>query len=148
MKKVYVALLLAAAAFVPALSQNSKNQFVGRWDLTVTANGVKYPSWLEVTENDGRLDARAQQRTGNVAPVAGVRMEAQKLLVTVAAAAPSRAEIIWNLAEKGGHLSGVSKQGDATWQISGVRAPALKRGAPDAWSAPEPLFNGKDLTGW
>jgi hypothetical protein len=34
------------------------------------------------------------------------------------------------------------------WQLSGVRAPALKRAAPKAWTDPEPLFNGKDLTGW
>jgi hypothetical protein len=32
--------------------------------------------------------------------------------------------------------------------IAGVRAPALKRAAPKAWTDPEPLFNGKDLTGW
>jgi hypothetical protein len=30
----------------------------------------------------------------------------------------------------------------------GVRAPALDRKAPAAWGDPEPLFNGKDLTGW
>jgi hypothetical protein len=148
MKKVYITLLLAAAALVPLLSQNSQNRFAGRWDLTVTADNIKYPSWLEVTGNDGRLEARAQQRTGNVAPVAGVRMEGERLLVTVVAGVPSRPEIVWDLAEKGGKLSGTWKQGDTNWQLSGVRAPALKRSAPDTWSAPEPLFNGKDLTGW
>ena len=29
-----------------------------------------------------------------------------------------------------------------------MRAPSLKRNAPAAWTDPEPLFNGKDLTGW
>ena len=33
-------------------------------------------------------------------------------------------------------------------QIAGLHAPALKRAAPTAWGAPEPLFNGKDITGW
>jgi Domain of Unknown Function (DUF1080). len=28
------------------------------------------------------------------------------------------------------------------------RAPELKRAAPKAWTKPEALFNGKDLTGW
>jgi hypothetical protein len=32
--------------------------------------------------------------------------------------------------------------------VIGVRAPALNRPEPKSWSAPEPLFNGKDLTGW
>ena len=160
MKKIGIALILAAVAFIPALSQNSKNPFLGRWDLTVTAGDMKYASWLEVADKAGKLDARAQQRTGNVAPVAGVQMEGQRLLVTVVAGAPARPaagdrpamparpEVVWDLTEKGGKVSGVSKQGDITWQISGVRAPALKRAAPAAWGAPEPLFNGKDLTGW
>jgi hypothetical protein len=160
MKKIGIALLLAAAAFIPALSQNPKNSFIGRWDLTVTSGDMKYASWLEVTENAGKLGARAQQRTGNVAPVAGVQTEGQRLLVTVAAsiparpaegnrpATPARPEIVWDLAEKGGKITGVWKQGDITWQIAGVRAPALKRAAPTAWGAPEPLFNGKDVTGW
>src|SRR5207253_11289430 len=33
-------------------------------------------------------------------------------------------------------------------EITGVPAPALKRKAPESWSKPEPLFNGRDLTGW
>ena len=32
--------------------------------------------------------------------------------------------------------------------MAGVRAPALKRDPPKEWTAAEPLFNGKDLTGW
>jgi hypothetical protein len=160
MKKIGISILLASMALIPALSQDSKNPFLGRWDLTVTAGDMKYASWLEVTDQAGKLDARAQQRTGNVAPVAGVQTEGQRLVVTVAAAAPARpaegnrpsvparSEIVWDLTEKGGKVSGVSKQGDITWQIAGVRAPALKRAAPAAWGAPEPLFNGKDLTGW
>jgi hypothetical protein len=33
-------------------------------------------------------------------------------------------------------------------RITGEHAPALKRKMPSQWSAPEPLFNGKDLSGW
>ena len=35
-----------------------------------------------------------------------------------------------------------------TMPLTGVRAPDLKRSEPKAWSEPEPLFNGKDLSGW
>jgi hypothetical protein len=48
----------------------------------------------------------------------------------------------------GDRLSGTQKRGDAVGQVTGVRAPALIRLEPKSWSAPEPLFNGKDLTGW
>ena len=158
MKNIVIVLLLAVAASTPALPQNSKNPFLGRWDLTVTVGDMKYASWLEVTEKAGKLEARAQQRTGNVAPVARIRLEGERLSVTVAAgrrpaegkrpAMAARPEIVWSLTEKGGKLSGVSKQGDVTWQLTGAPAPSMKRTAPAAWGAPEPLFNGKDLTGW
>ncbi len=159
MKKSLLLLSTAAVALIPALSQKT-NPFVGRWDLTVTVGSDKYPSWLEVTEKDGSLHARAQQRTGNVAPVAAVKMDGSHLIVTVVTAAPprpaaenrpastGRPEIIWDLTESGGKLAGVQKQGEITWQLNGVRAPALKRAAPAAWTDPVPLFNGKDLTGW
>jgi hypothetical protein len=155
MKKLCLIITVAVAA----LSQKT-NPFTGRWDMTVTAGGNKYPSWIEVIEKDGALQARVQQRTGNVAPVAGVKMDGSRLIVTVVAAAPprpasenrpastGRPEIVWELTESGGKLTGVQKQGDITWQLAGVRAPALKRAAPKAWTDPEPLFNGKDLTGW
>ena len=32
--------------------------------------------------------------------------------------------------------------------MAGVRAPKLGHADPRAWTNPEPLFNGKDLTGW
>jgi hypothetical protein len=152
-------LALASVALLPAPAQKA-NPFVGRWDVTVTADGVKYPSWIEVTENGGALDARVQQRTGNVAPVAGVKMEGARLIVTVLEAAPARPaegqrpafagrpELVWELSESGGKLTGAQKHGSTVWRLAGVRAPALKRAAPKAWSDPEPLFNGKDLTGW
>lgn len=149
-----------AAAVVAGWSQKTNNPFAGRWDMTVTTADDKFPSWIEVVEKEGKLEARVQGRTGNVNPAAGARMEGARLVVTVTAAAPARpaeenrpamparAEMVWELAEKGGKLTGTQKQGQRVWQLSGVRAPALKRAAPKAWTDPEPLFNGKDLTGW
>ncbi len=54
MKNIGIALLLAAVASTPALPQNSKHPFLGRWDLTVTVGDAKYASWLEVTEKAGK----------------------------------------------------------------------------------------------
>jgi len=89
MKRIILFFAVAAVVLIPGLSQKA-NPYAGRWDLTVTADGHPFPSWLEVMEKDGQLEARAQQRTGNVAPVAGVKMEGGKLLVSVIAAAPAR----------------------------------------------------------
>jgi hypothetical protein len=103
---------------------------------------------------------RVQGRTGNVNPAHAVRTDGSKLIVTVSPAiparpaedgrppAPARPELVWELSASGGKLSGIQKRGDSVAQIAGVRAPALKHEPPKAWTNPEPLFNGRDLTGW
>src|ERR1017187_8473687 len=160
MKRFCILSIIAAAALLSALAQNQSNPFVGRWDMTVSIGNLHFPSWLEGTEKSGALESRVQQPTGNVAPVAAVQMEGQRLIVTVTAAAPARPatdtrpafpgrpELVWELTAKGGKLTGVVKSGDKTQQTTGVRAPALKAAAVKSWAAAEPLFNGKDLTGW
>jgi hypothetical protein len=160
MKKSLFALTVAAAALIPALSQRTNNPFAGRWDMTVTAANENFPSWMEVVEKDGNLDVRVQGRTGNVNPAAAAKRDGARLIVTVTAAAPARPaaekrpasparpELVWELTEKGGRLTGTQRQGNNAWQLAGVRVPALQRAAPAAWGNPEPLFNGKDLTGW
>lgn len=160
MNRVYILSIVAAAALIPALAQSPGHAFSGRWDMTVTVGTNQFPSWLEVTDKGGNLEARVQQRTGNVAPVSAVKVEGSRLIVTLTAAAaprpasdnrpafPGRPETVWELTEKGGKLTGVQKTGETTWQLSGVRAPALKPAAVKAWADPEPLFNGKDLAGW
>ncbi len=160
MNRIIVALLAAAAGLCPAAAR-AANPFAGRWDLTVKTPTVTYPSWVEVVEKDGELAVRAQTRTGNVRPVSGARMDGSRLIVTVSAATPAQPAsegkrerpaqpaFVWELEAKGGKLTGIQKRGDTVQgQITGVRAPELKRAAPKAWTAPEPLFNGKDLTGW
>ena len=54
----------------------------------------------------------------------------------------------WELEAQGDNLVGVQKRGDKTQPLTGVRAPELKRPQPKAWTKPEALFNGKDLSGW
>jgi len=160
MNRLCIALTLAGAALTVACSQRLDNQFVGRWDMTVTSAKEQFPSWMEVTEENGNLQVRVQGRTGNVNPAASVERDGARLIVTVTAAAPAReatadrpgAEarpaLLWELTQKGGALTGTQSRGDQNWQLAGVQAPALQRAAPAAWKDPEPLFNGKDLTGW
>lgn len=160
MKRLCIVVTLAVAATVPALPQKNSGPFAGRWDMTVTGGNLTFPSWMEVVEKDGGPEVRVQQRTGNVHPVAAAKIDGARLVIKVSAATPARPaegarpamparpELVWELTASGGKLSGTQKQGDAVFQLAGVRAPVLKRSAPKAWSDPEPLFNGKDLTGW
>ncbi len=161
MKRFCIVVVLMAAASMLAKPQSGGSPFAGRWDLTVKSSTATYPSWMEAVEKDGNLQVRVQEREGAVHPAAAVKVSGTTLTVTVLAASPARAAdgkrparpaqpaFTWELTAKGGKLSGVQKRGERQdGEITGVRAPELKRAAPKAWGNPEPLFNGKDLTGW
>jgi 3-keto-disaccharide hydrolase len=144
MKKLCLILALA----LPALPQ-AKNPFLGRWDLTLTSPRATWPQWMEIVEQDGKLDGRIQPRGGAVRPIVAAKVEGGHLLVTVQNANQRSPEVTWDLTVSGDQLTGTQKQGEnSQTQIAGVRAPELNRPTPKAWTAPEPLFNGKDLTGW
>ena len=141
--------LATTALYSKAMFKKSKTSFVGHWDITVIIPTTEYPDWLEVTDDNGNPKARLQQRTGSVHPVASARYEGSHLILGLSPATDKGPAITWDLRMEGNRLVGVLKRGEMTnGQISGVRAPALKRKDPKAWTTPEPLFNGKDLTGW
>ena len=116
--------------------------FAGRWDLTMTASQGAYPDWMEFAEEGPSGVVRLVGRTGSVHPAGDVKVQGSHLTFT-------SPEGNWDLTASGHKLSGVQRRSNgAETQVAGVPAPPLKRPAPAAWSAPEPLFNGKDLTGW
>ncbi len=140
----------AAAALLPwtAVAQDAK-AFLGRWDMTVTpATGTPYPQWMELLQKDGKIEGRVQPRGGAWRPISGAKVEAGKLVVLVSSS--PRGETTWELTSTGpDKLTGIEKRGDHQGPtLVGLRAPKLDRRMPKAWSAPQPLFNGKDLTGW
>ncbi len=149
MKTVSAALLLGSVLLIPALSMKEGSPFAGRWDITVTPqNGGAYPDWMEAVDQNGMLHVRVQPRSGSVHGINEVKVDGAKLVLTVAAPAKGPATT-WELEVKGNRLTGVQKHGDSVAaQLAGVRAPELKHKEPKAWTTPEPLFNGKDLTGW
>ena len=138
---------LTAALLTIGLAQNSKNPFLGRWDITVTTSRDTYPDWMEVSEKDGRLAALVQPRSGGARPASEVKLDGNRLMVTMGGG--RGAATVWELTANGDSLSGAAKRGDTEQgKIAAVRAPVLNRPMPKAWSDPEPIFNGKDLTGW
>ena len=116
--------------------------FAGRWDFTVNAENEVYPGWMEMVESPSGVRVRVQPRTGSVVPAENVRLDDAHLSFSFGR------ELSWDLTADEGRLSGTQKIGDRTAMLNGVRAPELKREPPKSWSPPEPLFNGKDPSGW
>ena len=147
--RLLIAPILSAALAGTATAQNLQ-QFLGRWDMTVTpASGEAYPQWLELTETGGKIEGRIQPRGGAWHAIGGARVEQGKLIVDVGEA-HAGAETTWEVASPSpGKLTGVEKRGDAPGpSLAGAKAPLLDRPMPAKWGKPRPLFNGKNLTGW
>jgi hypothetical protein len=104
---------------------------------------------MELTEDQGKIAGRVQPRGGAWRPIEGAKFESGKLIVAVSAAGRGPA-VNWELTSASADkLTGIEKRGDAAGPaLAGFRAPKLDRPMPKAWSTPQPLFNGKDLTGW
>ncbi len=141
-------LIVAAALLMPALAQKNTNAFVGRWDFNIATPHGTHACWLGVTDKGGNLEVWYQPPGGNVYRLKDVHMEGSHLILNLSETSAKRPAATWDLEASGGGLTGVQKSGAQAIQLTGVRTPELKRDAPKAWTDPEPLFNGKDLTGW
>ena len=136
-REVIVTVISAASLF----GADTPSPLSGRWDLTIMTSKGTYPSWMEFADEGGRPAIRMVGRTGSVHPVQNTRVDGPHLTFQDGTGR-------WVITVKDRKLTGQAPDG----QLNGVTAPALKnettRKAPAAWGAPEPLFNGRDLTGW
>jgi len=142
--RLFGGLLLAAGMLWPAASP-----FAGRWNFNIRMpNGATRAAWLGISEKDGKLAVWFQPTGGNVYEVKDFEVKGTHATLRLAKATPERPALTWELEATGKQLRGTQKRGEMTTPLVGVRAPALKRSPPKTWSRPEPLFNGRDLTGW
>ncbi len=142
----FLFLLVAAAA----ATLHAASPFAGRWNFTVnTPNGTR-ASWLGITEKNGTLEVWYQPTGGNVYRIEELKPDGHKLTLMLRAGANAKAKPTWELEATGkDKLTGVWKRGaNNSTPLEGTRAPELRRPMPKAWTKPEPIFNGKDLTGW
>ena len=137
MKPILAFLFFASAAGSP---------FAGRWDLTLTpepSGQNPWPQWMELVDSGGSPQVKVQPRAGSVHPVAGVKAAGSHLTLDMGGGTT------WDVDVAGEKISGTQKKNGALEaKVEGVRAPALKRPMPKAWNDPQPIFDGKDLSGW
>ena len=131
-------------------SVNPVQALLGRWDLTLKTPQREYPSWLELTEQNGQLKALFVSRWGNARPLPKVEFANGRLtFVSPKQEEDRKDDMVFTGRLSGNRLVGTTTGPDGTpWQWTGVRAPSLKRASTPHWSKPVQLFNGKDLTGW
>ena len=156
-------LILSILATACAASA-ADNPFLGEWALTIPGGAA---GWLGVHERDGHLEAAMLWGWGSVEPVASVKLEDGKLVVTrehvVQRKDAEGKKTKVSLTEKitasvqGDDIKLTSTkprengQGEDVADFAGHRQPPVPP-APDLsrvkFGRAEKLFNGKDLTGW
>ncbi len=135
----------------PAANQTeSVEPFLGRWDLTLKAPEREYPSWLELTQESGRLKAEMVGRWGNARPLPKVEITKGHLkFVSPKEEEGAKEDMAFDATLTGSTLTGTTNGPDGTtWTWTGDKAPSLKESGAPKWGKPITLFNGKDLTGW
>lgn len=128
----------------------SVQSFLGRWDLTLKTPVREAPSWLEITQENGQLQARLVSRWGHARPLPKIEIVNDQItFVSPKEEEDRKDDMVFEGKLSGKTLTGTTTGQDGTpWQWTGVRAPDLKRTHDPKWGKPVPLFNGKDLTGW
>ena len=128
----------------------STQSFLGRWDLTLKTPVREAPSWLEITQENGQLQARLVSRWGHARPLPKVEIVNDHItFVSPKEEEDRKDDMVFEGKLSGNTLAGTTTGQDGTpWQWTGVRAPDLKRKHDPKWGKPVSLFNGKDLTGW
>lgn len=157
-RRVFALTALIVVLSMSAYSQpkNSGNttaslqSYLGRWDLTLKTPQREYPSWLEITLEDGQLKARMVSRWGHARPLPKFELSNG----TVTFVSPKEEEDRKDDMVFVGKLSGKALVGTTTgpdgtpWLWTGEKAPSLKRKSDPKWGRPVQLFDGKDLSGW
>jgi hypothetical protein len=135
------------ASTTPAVPFES---FLGRWDLTLKSSDKEYPSWLELSQENGQLKAVMVGRWGNARPLPKVEITNGHLkFVSPKEEEGAKSDMVFDGTLTGNTLSGTTSAPDGTmWTWTAVKAPALKESGTPKWGKPIALFNGKDLSGW
>src|SRR5271163_3408855 len=148
MKQLCLAMTVALALLTPAFSKKG-SALVGRWDLTIVSSKGTYPSWLEISEKAGEAEVRIVGRVASAHAAHDVRLEGSRLTFASTEWFDREIPVEWKMSLVKSQLKGTQSRSDGvTGDLTGERAPALDRKPPAAWSEPEALFNGKDLSGW
>ncbi len=124
--------------------------YVGRWDLSIKTPTQVLPSWIEVSEEHGRLKVVMVGVDRHAIRLANAEIKNGEIgFLSPRLEEGFSDEILFKGKRVGDELVGTtSSPNGVSWNWTGRRVPALARKATPKWGKPVTLFNGKDLAGW
>lgn len=151
LKKRGIVFIFLGMLFPMLLQAQDGRALEGRWNLIISQEGEKLPSWLEVSHSGNRaLVGRFVYAIGSARPISHIDFNKGKFHFSI----PPQWERGNHHMEFNGELTSQGLKGTMvftdgktyTWTAS--RAPKLDHTKHPVWGKPIPLFNGKDLNGW
>jgi hypothetical protein len=151
MKAIRNILTVLLLAFPVSLSATTAAPYLGRWDVVLKDSTKTYPTWLEITDQGGKIKVRMTARWGHPRELPKAELTDAGITFT----SPKEEEggkntdMVFE-----GKLSGKTLAGTATgpdgakWTWTATRAPSLHRKTPLHWAKPVTLFDGKDTNAW
>jgi hypothetical protein len=152
-KRIVFSTAAIAVTCIALFAQEGRSPFLGRWGFNIpTPSGANSAAWLGINNEHGPTEVWYQPTGGNVIQVRDFKIDGSHISITISpatqTATQNRPAVMWELDAAGDKLTGSQIRGEQKTALTGMREPDLNRPAPKAWSKPEALFNGKDLTGW
>ncbi|MGH9341295.1 MAG: 3-keto-disaccharide hydrolase [Acidobacteriota bacterium] len=137
-------------ADLPEEGEVSAEAITGRWDVTVETESDGYPSWFEITQENGRLAGQFVGRVGSARPIEQISFENGTLTFSLE---PQYEDYDTDMSFSGefvdNQLKGTTNAPDGgTLSWTAVRAPELAPPDNVQWGEPIQLFNDQNLEGW
>jgi hypothetical protein len=125
-------------------------EFLGRWDLSLKTPKGELPSWIEVSEEQGRLKVVMVGVSDHATELKKVDFKNGEIeFLSPKEEEGFSEDTLFKGKLAGGQLVGTASTPNGTsWPWTGRRAPTLGRNAAPKWGKPVTLFNGKDFSGW
>jgi hypothetical protein len=143
-----ISVLLALTA--AANAEDIPSDYLGRWDVTLETPERELPTWLEITQLQGKPAVRMVGRWGHARMLPSAEYAHDRIRFVSPKEEEGRTDdMVFEGRLVGKSLVGETHGPDGTvWKWRGERAPALTRGGTPKWGKPVSLFNGRDLHGW
>lgn len=132
-----------------AVAQESGRAFDGGWDLTLQGTAKNLPSWINVSNANGKLKLTFVGVTDHATWMKDAKIVHGELtFVSPKGEEGFDLDTTYTLRRAGDGLEGSAKNSAQTWSIVGKRAPSLEGDTVSGWGEPIKLFDGQDFAGW
>jgi hypothetical protein len=146
---IILASVVAAFLASGCAGKDPADQVAGRWDVTIEGPRGPYPSWFEISSEEGVLSGSFVGRSGSARPIKSISLEKDQLTFSLPKQYEGReTDLTFKGVAADGKITGEADDRDGNpLKFTAVRAPELPFRENVVWGEPIKLI-GEDLSNW